>query len=114
MGYREEVAVLYGMETSYLEVLNTDGKLNYKKTFKKDYRDIEELDKYMLLLGNDGVVGLKNENINMRNDIPLEVKQIEKTDDQVLVFTENKVEIYKIVDKEKSEDEKPNSEGELE
>ena len=111
---KKEVAVLYGMETSYLEVLNTDGKLSYKKTFKKDYDDIEELDKYMLLLGNDGVVGLKNENINMRNDIPLEVKQIEKTDDQILVFTENKVEIYKIVDKEKNEDEKLNSEGELE
>lgn len=97
-----QINVLYGIETSYLKVLNEDGELNYKKTFKKDYSDIEELDKNLLLMGKDGVVGLINENINMRNDIPLEVKQIEKSEDEILVFTENKVDIYKIVDKEKN------------
>lgn len=101
----KEILVLYGLETSYLEVLNIDGELDYKKTFKKEYNEIEEFNKGLLLMGKAGVVGLKNEKINMRNDIALEVKQIQKIEDEVLIFTENKVDIYKIVDKEKDKEE---------
>lgn len=104
----KEILVLYGLETSYLEVLNIDGKLDYKKTFKKEYNEIEEFNKGLLLMGKAGVVGLKNEKINMRNDMTLEVRQIQKIEDEILIFTEDKVDIYKIVDKEKDKEEKTN------
>lgn len=100
----KEILVLYGLETSYLEVLNVDGELDYKKTFKKEYNEIEEFNNGLLLMGKAGVVGLKNEKINMRNDISLEVKQIQKIEDEILIFTEDKIDIYKIVDKEKDKD----------
>lgn len=96
----KEIAILYGIETSYLEGLNIDGELSYKKTFKEEYNEMEEWNKNLLLMGTGGVVGLKNEEVIMKNDISLKVKEIEITEDEILIATDNKIEIFKIVNKD--------------
>lgn len=94
-----EIYILYGISDSFLEVLNLEGKIDYKKTFKKEYNDIDQLDKHILFMGKDGILGLNNKQISMKDDFKKDVKQVEKSDDEILTFTNNKLEIFKIVDK---------------
>lgn len=93
-----KIYILYGLDDSYLEVINTEGDLDYKKSFKKQYNHIEELDKDVILMGSDGLIGLQNEKITMRKDLK-DIRQIEKLNDEILIFTDKRLEIFKILEK---------------
>lgn len=100
----KEIYILYGEEDSYLEVLNIDGKIEYKKNFRKAYENIEEFNKHVLLLGKSGITGLNNKKISMREDFKGDIKQVKKTEDQILVASDKKIEIFKIINKEEKKD----------
>ncbi len=95
-----EIYTLYGNEDSYLEILKEDGELDYSKTFKKQYSNIEQHEGHMLLMGKDGVLGLNNRNISMKNDLKDDIKHIEKVEDEILIFKADKLDIFEIIDKE--------------
>lgn len=101
---KEEIYILYGEDDSYLEVLNIDGKIEYKKNFKKAYENIEEFNKHVLLLGKSGITGLNNKKISMREDFKGDIKQVKKTKDQILIASDKKIEIFKIINKEEKKD----------
>ena len=95
-----EIYTLYGNEDSYLEILKEDGELDYSKTFKKEYKDIEELEGHILLMGKSGILGLNDRKISMRSDFKGEVSRIEKSEHEILSFQPNKLDIFEIIDKE--------------
>lgn len=95
-----EIYTLYGNEDSYLEILKEDGELDYSKTFKKQYNDIEQFQGHILLMGSDGILGLNNRNISMKNDLKEEIKYIKKSEDEILILKSNKLDIFEVIDKE--------------
>ena len=98
-----KIYVLYGSEDSYLEIINSEGKLDYKKTFKKQYNHIDQFDKDVLLMGQDGLIGIQDEKISMRKDVQWDIRHIERTDDEILISTDKQIEIFKITEKEAKE-----------
>ena len=95
-----EIYTLYGNGDSYLEILKENGELDYSKTFKKEYNNIEQFKGHILLMGRDGILGLNNRKISMKNELKGDIKNIEKLEDEILIFRDNKLDIFEIIDKE--------------
>lgn len=94
-----KIYILHGTDNSTLEILNTDGELDYKKSFKKEYQDIDKLEENIFLIGKEGILGLRNKKTIMKYDIQGEVKDIKKIGSYIAISKDKSTEIFKIEDK---------------
>ena len=95
----DRIFILYGDNKSFLEVLDRDGKVDYRKSLNKLYNNVHIYDKDIILLGKNEILGLNNDKINLKYNIKDEAKYIDKFKDKLFIFKEDKLDIFKIENK---------------
>ncbi|AFS79853.1 hypothetical protein Curi_c28660 [Gottschalkia acidurici 9a] len=93
----KEIYILYGDKNTNLEVLDNDGDRKYKKTFNKIYNQIIIDNDDIILAGDEELLGIKKEKINLKYRIKEKAKKVDKANNKVFIFTNNKIDIFEIV-----------------
>lgn len=93
------IYILYGKDNSTLEVVNIDGKVDYTKSFNKEYRSIGKSEENILLIGIDEILGLRNNKVTLKHEIKGKINDVRKVNDYIVISKDAKTEVYKITDK---------------
>ena len=93
----KEICILYGDKNTSLEVLNNKGDRKYKKTFNKIYNQIINDKDDIILVGNTELLGIKKEKINLKHRTKEEIRKVDKDNNKLFIFKDNKIDIFEIV-----------------
>ncbi|KNF07128.1 hypothetical protein CLPU_23c00110 [Gottschalkia purinilytica] len=93
------IAILYDEDTSKLEILHAEGDTEYKKSFKSQYKDIITDENKIFLVGEKNITGINKNNIFLEYRSREKIKKVDKIDEKVFIFDEQKVKIMDIVNR---------------
>lgn len=95
----DNIVVLTGGNNGYLEVINTNGRTEYKEKVDSYYEKVKLYDRKILLVGENKILGFNQGDEFLRYISNEDLKGIYVVNDKVCVLIDDKIKIMKMVSK---------------